>query len=123
MYPISVDCVNRIGVVFEELMHDQFLFVYREDSRVKIDCGRNELMNLLRAMANGYTLKSHRYLDGTKVYQLHALDGQIEEVPQAIVAALQDQQLIDSNKKFPAATYWLTETGRTKLNEQPSTHS
>jgi hypothetical protein len=78
-------------------------------------------MNLLRAMANGHTLKSHRYLDGTKVYQLHSLDGQIEVVPLAVVAALQDQQLIDSNKKFPAATYWLTETGRTKLNEQPST--
>ncbi len=80
-------------------------------------------MNLLRAMANGCTLKSHRYLDGTKVYQLHPLDGQIAEVPPAIVAALQDQQLIDSNKKFPAATYWLTDTGRATINERPSRHS
>lgn len=80
-------------------------------------------MNLLQALANGYTLKSHRYLDGSKEYQLHALNGSITEVPRASVEALVENHLIDDNKKFPAATYWLTETGISKLNERPSTRS
>ena len=69
-------------------------------------------LNLLQAMANGYTLKSHRYLDGTKVHQLHALDGSIAEVLRESVAALVENRLIDDNKKFPAATFWLTEAGQ-----------
>lgn len=73
---------------------------------------------LLRTIANGYTLKSHRYIDGTKVYQLHSLDGSIEDISRETVQVLQDRHLIDSNKKFPAATYWLTDAGRRWLNGQ-----
>lgn len=67
---------------------------------------------VLRAIAHGHFLKSHRDVDGHKVYQLHALDGSTETIAWEIVEALQDQGLIASNQKFPAATYWLTDTGK-----------
>jgi hypothetical protein len=67
---------------------------------------------ILMAMAAGTTLKAHRYLDGRKLYRLHALEGITEEVGEEDVQRLVDQGLIDSNKKFPAATFWLTEKGR-----------
>jgi hypothetical protein len=67
---------------------------------------------LLCALINGYTLKSHRYLDGTKIYQLHPLDGPAEPIQKSRVDSLQKQGLITSNQKFPVATYSLTEQGR-----------
>lgn len=68
---------------------------------------------VLRAVAAGWTLKVHRTLDGEKVYRLHPLDAApVEEVDGRVVEALREQGLIDSNKKFPAATYLLTEKGR-----------
>ena len=67
---------------------------------------------VLLAMANQYSLKSHRDIDGNKVYRLHALDGASEDVSPALVQALCDKGLIDSNKKFPASTYWLTDFGK-----------
>ena len=67
---------------------------------------------VLAAMASGWTLKAHRYLDGRKEYQLHALSGAAETVAAEAVQALVEQGLIDSNKKFPAATFWLTEKGK-----------
>lgn len=70
---------------------------------------------VLFAMANQWTLKSHRDIEGGKVYKLHGLDGAEEVVPAAIVEALTGAGLIDSNKKFPAATYWLTGTGKTLM--------
>jgi hypothetical protein len=74
-----------------------------------------EQRSLLRAMAGGSTLKAHRYLDGTKEYRLHPLDRPAEIVERSIVEGLHEQGLIDSNKKFPAATFWLTEAGRARL--------
>ena len=74
-----------------------------------------EQRNLLRAMASGSTLKVHRYLDGTKEYRLHPLDRAAEIVVRSNVEALLVQGLIDSNKKFPAATFWLTAAGRARL--------
>ena len=65
------------------------------------------------AIAEGWTLKSHRYLDGRKEYRLHPLgDGEAEAVAWETVEALRERKLIDSNKKFPAATYLLTDRGR-----------
>ena len=72
-------------------------------------------VELLRAIANGWALKSHRDLEGRKEYRLHALDGHSAIVPWNDVEALQSTGLIDSNKKFPSATYWLTEAGRAQL--------
>ena len=74
-------------------------------------------INLLRAIASGRVLKSHRYLDGSKMCQLHSLDGSIEAVANEIVQSLQAQHLIDDNKKFPAATYWLTDEGKRQLTD------
>jgi hypothetical protein len=69
-------------------------------------------VKVLQAMAGGWTLKAHRYLDGRKEYRLHSLDGTSEAVAQQTVEGLSEAGLIDSNKKFPAATFWLTEKGR-----------
>ena len=70
---------------------------------------------LLRAMAAGHRLKDHRDIDGMKTYVLHAPDDVGEPVAADDVAALVDAGLISSNKKFPAATYWLTDAGRAAL--------
>jgi hypothetical protein len=68
---------------------------------------------ILVGLADGLILKSHRYLDGTKVYKLHPLDGGRGEIVDGdAVHALEEARLIDSNKKFPAAAYLLTEKGR-----------
>ncbi len=67
--------------------------------------------DLLRALVAGGVLKVHRYLDGRKIYQLHPLAGPPQQVERRTVEFLKEQQLIDSNKKFPAATYLLTEKG------------
>ena len=68
--------------------------------------------HLLAAIAGGDTLKVHRTVDGEKVYRLHPLDGlpEIGVVPKDAEALL-TQGLIDSNMKFPAATFLITPKG------------
>ena len=75
---------------------------------------------VLLAMAGGHTLKAHRDVEGAKVFRLHALDGTTETIDPAIVEYLTEHNLIDSNKKFPAATYWLTESGKAVVAERKS---
>ena len=72
-------------------------------------------VELLQAIANGLTLKSHRDLEGRKEYRLHTPAGRSTLVTWEDVEALHAAGLIDSNKKFPSATYWLTEAGRAQL--------
>jgi hypothetical protein len=67
---------------------------------------------ILRAVAQGHFLKSHRDVEGHKTFQLHSLEDVVETVTRADVEALCDLGLMDSNKKFPAATYWLTDKGQ-----------
>lgn len=67
---------------------------------------------LLAAMAAGQRLKDHRDIDGRKRHALHQADDPETPVNPADVEALVEAGLISSNKKFPAATYWLTEAGR-----------
>lgn len=68
---------------------------------------------LLLALAAGQTLKVHRDLDGHKQFRLHPAEGGPgEPVDRRVAEALAEAGLIDSNKKFPAATFWLTEAGR-----------
>lgn len=69
-------------------------------------------VKVLLAMADGGTFKVHRDMDGHKDFVLHALDGATTPVEAEVAAALVEAGLIDSNKKFPAATFWLTERGR-----------
>ena len=78
----------------------------------------HEQRQLLLAIAAGSTLKVHRDIDGHKDYVLHALDGGTTPVPGAVAAALVEAGLLDSNKKFPAATFWLTARGKASLGEQ-----
>ena len=67
---------------------------------------------LLKALAQGATLKAHRTMDGAKVHRLYPLG---EELPvvvtEVVVTSLKDYGLIESNMKFPAATYLLTDKG------------
>lgn len=67
---------------------------------------------VLAALADGWTLKSHRTLDGEKCYRLHALDGAVVDVEAAVIARLSAGRYVQSNQKFPAATLLLTEKGR-----------
>ncbi|MCL4504913.1 MAG: hypothetical protein M1434_11175 [Chloroflexi bacterium] len=67
---------------------------------------------LLLAMASQGFLKAHRDIEGKKVYILHPLEGGEEIIPSTAVEYLVEHGLIDSNKKFPAATFWLTEKGK-----------
>jgi hypothetical protein len=72
-------------------------------------------VELLQAIATGLALKSHRDLEGHKEYRLHLPKGPSIIVAWEVVEELQSAGLIDSNKKFPSATYWLTDTGRAHL--------
>ena len=67
---------------------------------------------VLRAVAQGGTLKTHRSMDGEKLSKLHPLSAPAFAVDPAVVDALKRRKLIRSNMKFPAATYLLTDRGR-----------
>jgi len=71
---------------------------------------------LLVDLQHGAILKAHRTADGAKIHRLHR--HRIDEtatkstsVDVAIIRYLEKQKLIQSNMKFPAATYLLTEQG------------
>ena len=67
---------------------------------------------VLRAVAQGGTLKTHRSMDGEKLSKLHPLAAPAYDVAPAVVDSLKRRKLIRSNMKFPAATYLLTDRGR-----------
>ncbi len=67
-------------------------------------------------MAHGHFLKSHRDIEGGKFFNLHPPDGEPEIIEPAVVEYLYTQGLVDSNKKFPVATYWLTEKGKATVD-------
>jgi hypothetical protein len=74
----------------------------------------NEQQRVLRSMLHGSQLKSHRSMDGAKVYHLHAIeDGAARTVTATTVEQLRNLGLISSNMKFPAAVYLLTHSGAT----------
>lgn len=77
----------------------------------------NAQKQVLSAMAQGNFLKSHRDLDGSKVFKLHTPSGQVEIIPSSLVHSLREKGWIDSNKKFPVATFWLTEAGRSLVRQ------
>lgn len=67
---------------------------------------------LLAALWDGRRLKSHRTLDGGKSYQLHGVLGVEQAVSAETVHYLRQAGYIETNHKFPVATYWLTEKGK-----------
>lgn len=72
----------------------------------------SEAKQVLRLLAAGGTLKAHRGLNGDKAIRLHPLVGPAVEVSDDAMGQLKQRRLIDSNMKFPAATYLLTAQGR-----------
>ena len=66
---------------------------------------------LLVSLQQGAVLKVHRTLDGDKVYRLQQNDTPAQEIEAALVAAATDLGLLQSNMKFPAATFLLTDKG------------
>lgn len=71
-----------------------------------------EQRELVLALREGYVLKGHRYLDGRKEYRLYDGPTAIRDVATTEVEALQRARLLDSNMKFPAAMFFLSEQGR-----------
>jgi hypothetical protein len=62
-------------------------------------------------MAKGVMLRSHRDVEGNKTFLLHEGTEQPVQVRPHDVHKLREIGLIDSNKKFPVATFWLTDAG------------
>lgn len=89
---------RRFG--FDELVHMHKFYLSPEET------------HLLLTIAQGATLKVHRTMDGAKEYRVHPLRGTAHAVPAPVVTALDKRGFIDSNMKFPAATFILTERGR-----------
>jgi len=73
--------------------------------------------DVLLAIAGGARLKSHRDIDGHKRFRLHAVEGPPRTLRRATVESLLRRGLLGSNQKFPAATLWLTESGRRLSSE------
>lgn len=67
---------------------------------------------LLAQIAGGARLKDHRDIEGGKHYTLSVDTTEPVKVKAGMVEALVERGLIDSNKKFPSATYWLTDEGK-----------
>jgi hypothetical protein len=72
---------------------------------------RAEEQALLAALLDGAVLKAHRDLDGLKRHLLHQAGQPPMSVPEQTVRRLEAQAFIQSNMKFPAATYLLTAAG------------
>lgn len=71
-----------------------------------------EQQRVLAALQTGQHLKVHRTPDGLKRYRLHHADGSAAgEVSADTADRLERSGLIESNMKFPAATFLLTEKG------------
>ncbi len=67
---------------------------------------------LIIKMAQGMRLKDHRDIEGNKYFVIYSPDGRGDVVSREDVEALVEAGLVSSNKKFPSATYWLTEAGQ-----------
>ncbi len=72
----------------------------------------DEEQQILAALQTGQHLKVHRTPDGNKRYCLHRVDGSVVcDVSPDAAGKLERSGLIESNMKFPAATFLLTEKG------------
>ncbi len=67
-------------------------------------------------MLRGELLRSHRDIEGNKAFRLHQIGDQWRPVSADDVHKLRAAGLIDSNKKFPVATFWLTEAASKLLS-------
>lgn len=69
-------------------------------------------IKVIQALAQGCALRSHRYLDGVKVFRLYLPDEKTETVRSSTMEVLERGRFIYSNHKFPAASYTLTDRGK-----------
>jgi len=85
---------------------------------------RHAKMNaLLIALLDGAVLKAHRTLDGEKRHQLYVAGEAARAVDERLVRHLEQKQWIQSNMKFPAATYLLTAQGMVAARSLTSTRA
>ena len=77
---------------------------------MKLSASQKELLTTL---AQGHTIKSHRFLDGRKLFRLHGPGGPLHELAPDLVTSLYDSGLLATNMKFPAATFFLSDAGAT----------
>jgi len=75
-----------------------------------------EARNILLAISAGDSLKSYRDIEGFKSFQLISVEGEVKLVEKNLIKDLRQRGLIDSNKKFPVSTFWLTELGKSLIN-------
>jgi hypothetical protein len=73
-------------------------------------------------MLDGAALKVHRDLDGRKTHLLHPLDSDPLPVAAELVESLRSLGLIQSNLKFPAATYVLTDRALATISGEKDDH-
>lgn len=67
---------------------------------------------ILLHLLDGWTLRSRRELDGHKECYLHAPSGETTQTANKVVVRLREKGLIETNQKFPVATYLLTSVGK-----------
>ena len=67
---------------------------------------------LLAQIAGGARLKDQRDIEGGKRFTLTVDTADSSVIEGVLVEVLVARGLIDSNKKFPSATYWLTDSGK-----------
>ena len=72
---------------------------------------------VLVELSRGARLMDHRNLDGHKWFDITTPNGGHEVLSSRVIHQLQQDGLISSNMKFPAATYWLTELGQAAAHE------
>ncbi len=75
---------------------------------------------ILEALANGWALRSRRELNGNKEFVLQFLNDEPKKINPKVIKQLREKRLIDSNKKFPVSTFWLTELGRDIVQGMPN---
>lgn len=73
---------------------------------------------ILEALADGWVLKSRRELNGNKEFLLQFSNDQSKKINPKMIQKLREKRLIDSNKKFPVSTFWLTELGQEMAKEK-----
>ena len=72
----------------------------------------DEQQMILVAVFQGAALRSHRDLEGNKMYLLHfGEEGEKREIGRNTTLNLRKKRLIETNHKFPSATFLLTTRG------------
>ena len=68
---------------------------------------------VLKALFNGAALRSHRDLEGNKCYLLHTSEREKVNIGRKSILNLRKKRLLETNHKFPSATFLLTSQGNT----------